>query len=208
MADFGKRALNKAQTKLNILEAMLELIADTSFRDMKVKDLVEKVKITEMTFFNYFRAKDDLLNFFMGVWALDQAALQLQSPLSGEKAIRRIFKTTAQQTIEHPRVMVILISHLASANLNPSQMELEPAERYLLYPELTELQTIEIKSGNEMLMGHLNEIDPGADNPKILMHLASCFYGDALVAYTSGADISSLYQNSLDLIFEGYKRRP
>ena len=43
MADFGKRALNKAQTKLNILEAMLELIADTSFRDMKVKDLVEKV---------------------------------------------------------------------------------------------------------------------------------------------------------------------
>jgi len=207
MTDFGKRALNKAQTKLNILQAMLELIAETNFKDMKIKDIVKKVKITEMTFFNYFQSKDDLLNYFMGVWSLDQTALQLQSPLAGEAAIRRIFDSTAQQTVEHPRAMVNLISHLASAYQEPSQTDIEPAERYLLYPKLTDLHTAKIKNGNEMLMEHLEEMNPAADHSKILMHLASAFYGDALVAYTSGADIRSLYQESLDLIFEGCKAR-
>jgi AcrR family transcriptional regulator len=203
MTNFGKRALNKAQTKLNILQAMLELIAVTNFKDMKVKDIAEKVKITEMTFFNYFQSKDELLNYFMAVWSLDQMALQMQNPLQGEEAIRRLFDATAEQTSKHPRAMVNLISHLASAYQEPTQTDIEPAERYLLYPELTELQTMKIKNGNEMLVEHLEEMNPGADHTKILMHLASCFYGDALVAYTSGADIGSLYQQSLDLIFDG-----
>ena len=208
MTDFGKRALNKAQTRLNILQAMLELLADTNFKDMKVKDIVKKVKITEMTFFNYFQTKDELLNYFMGVWSLDQEALQLQTPLTGEEAIRRIFDSTAQQTVEHPRAMVNLISHLASAYQEPSQTDIEPAERYLLYPTLTDLHSLKIKTGNEMIMTHLQEMNPAADHLKILMHLASAFYGDALVAYTSGADIGSLYQDSLNLIFEGCKARP
>jgi len=42
---------------------------------------------------------------------------------------------------------------------------------------------------------------------KILMHLASSFYGDALIAYTSGAELGPLYQESLDLIFAGIKIR-
>ncbi len=90
MGKFGKRALNKARTKLGILQAMLDLIADTSFKEMKIKDIAERVQITEMTFFNYFQTKDDLLKYFMALWSLDQMALQLQEPLEGEAAIRRI----------------------------------------------------------------------------------------------------------------------
>ena len=208
MRDFGKRAINKAQTKLNIIQAMLELIAITNFKDMKVRDIVEKVDITEKTFFNYFQTKDDLLNYYMKTWSLDQQALQLQYPLSGEKAIRRIFDTTAQETLKHPRVMVNLIGYLASLNQEPPQIDIEPAERFLLHPELTELHTTPIKSGNELLMKHLQEINPNTDNTQILIHLASCFYGDALVAYTSGVELQPLYQLSLDLIFKGTKGTP
>lgn len=99
--------------------------------------------------------------------------------------------------------MVNLIGHLASAYQEPSQAGIEPAERCLHYPELTDLHTATIKTGNEMLMEHLQEMSPTADHIKILVHLASAFYGDALAAYTSGADIRSLYNASLDLIFEG-----
>lgn len=42
---------------------------------------------------------------------------------------------------------------------------------------------------------------------KILMHLASSFNGDALIAYTNGAELGPLYQESLDLIFAGIKIR-
>lgn len=176
------------------------LIADTSFKEMKIKEVAEKVGITEMTFFNYFQTKDDLLSCFMARWSLDQMALQLQKPLLGEAAIRRIFDTTAQQIHEHPQIMVTLISRLASLNKETPQHDIEPAERYFRYPELSDLYTMPIQSGNEMLLRHLQEINPAADHMKTLMHLASCFYGDPLVAHTSGADIQLLYKSSLDLI--------
>ena len=205
MGEFGKRALNKAHTKLGILQAMLDLIADTSFKEMKIKEIAEKVQITEMTFFNYFQTKDDLLKYFMALWSLDQMALQLQEPLTGEAAIRRIFDSTARQIHEHPQVMVTLISHLASQNKETPLFEIGAAERYLRYPDLSELYTIPIQSGNEMLMQHVHELNPAADQMQTLLHLASCFYGDPLVAHTSGEDVQLLYRRSLDLILGAIK---
>lgn len=198
--EFGKRALNKAQTKLSILEAMLDLIAHTSFKEIRVKEIAEKVEITEMTFFNYFRSKDDLLKYFMTLWSLDQMALQAEQPLEGEAAIRRIYDTTADQIHEHPQVMVTLIGHLASMSNESTLIDVEPAERFLKYPHLGELFTAPIKSGNELILQHLKELNPNADHMKTLLHLASCFYGDPLVAYTSGEDVRVLYTRSLDLI--------
>lgn len=206
MGEFGKRALNKARTKLGILQAMLDLIADTSFKEMKIKDIAERVQITEMTFFNYFQTKDDLLKYFMALWSLDQMALQLQEPLEGEAAIRRIFDTTAQQIHEHPQIMVTLISHLASFSNETATVDVEAAERYLRYPNLVDLYAVPIRSGNEMLLQHLHELNPAADHMQTLMHLASCFYGDPLVAYTSGEDVQSLYKRSLDLILRDIKQ--
>lgn len=200
MKGFGKRALNKAQTRLNILQAMLDLIAHTSFKEMKIKDIAESVQITEMTFFNYFQTKDDLLKYFMAIWSLDQMALQLQEPLAGEAAIRRMFDTTAREIHRHPHVMVTLIGYLPSLYQEPVALEVDPAERYLRYPDLDELYTMPIQSGNDMLLQHLEEMSPGVDHMQTLMHLASCFYGDPLVAYTSGADVQALYKSSLDLV--------
>lgn len=205
MQEFGKRALNKAQTKLSILEAMLDLFAVTSFKEMKIKEIAEKVQITEMTFFNYFQTKDDLLRYFMAIWSLDQMALQLQEPMQGEAAIRRIFDSTALQIHQHPQVMVTLIGQLASLYSEAAPADVEPAERYLRYPDLGELYAMPIQSGNEMLLQHLQEMNPAADHMQTLMHLASCFYGDPLVAYTSGADVQQLYTRSLDLILREIK---
>jgi hypothetical protein len=53
-----------------------------------------------------------------------------------------------------------------------------------------------------MLMQHLAEIDPAGDHMQTLLHLASCFYGDVIVAHTAELDIDVLYTNSLDLIFQ------
>jgi len=159
-----------------------------------------------MTFFNYFQTKDDLLGYFMAIWSLDQMALQLQEPLHGEAAIRRIFDATAQQIHEHPQVMVTLIGQLASLYREAAPADIEPAERYLRYPDLDDLYTMPLQSGNEMLLQHLHEMNPAVDHMQTLMHLASCFYGDALVAHTSGVDVQILYERSLDLILRDVKK--
>ena len=97
--------------------------------------------------------------------------------------------------------MVTFISYLVSNEIEADANVIEPADRQLLYPDLLELCEAQIPNGNEMMMKHLAEINPGMDDGKVLLHLASCFYGDVLIAHTAGLDLESLYAHSLDLIF-------
>jgi AcrR family transcriptional regulator len=202
MADFGKRALNKAQTRLNVLDMVYRLSITSNFRDLKVKSIAEETGITEMTFFNYFKKKEDILKYMMGIWALDLMVLQHRQPLTGEAAIRRVFSHTAEQVKKHPRLLANFVASLLTSEIDPMANDIEAADRFLLYPDAPELYEVKILSGNEILMQHLAEIDPSRDHMGTLLHLASCFYGDVIVAQTAGLDIDMLYNNSLDLILQ------
>jgi len=201
MTVFGKRTLNKAQTRLDILNAVYLLSQEESFRELKVTSIAKEIGITEVTFFNYFRKKEDVLKYMMGIWALELQVLQLQNPLSGEAAIRRIFKHTAEQLKKRSGLMASFIAYLVTNEIESKASEIEAADQFLLYPNMPELYEIRIPSGNEMLMQHLMEIEGIEDHNAILLHLASCFYGDVLIGHTAGLDIDALYTASLDLIF-------
>jgi len=207
MAEFGKRVLNKAQTRLDILNALYRLSEEVNFRDLKVKTIAESANITEMTFFNYFQRKEDILKYMMGIWALDQMVLQLKEPLSGGAAIRRIFRHTAEQNNKHPRLVANFVASLLTSEVDPTANNIEAADRFLLYPDSPEVFEAKIPSGNEMLMQHLAEINPTHDHTSTLLRLASCFYGDLMVAETSGLDIQMLYDNSLELILGGIEKK-
>jgi AcrR family transcriptional regulator len=200
MADYGKRALNRAQTRMDILDAAYRMTETVNFRELKVKDIAQAVGITEMTFFNHYAKKEDILRYMMGVWALDIAAQQFSAPLAGEAAIRRIFAMTAQQVKQYPRMMVSFIAYIVTNEISPDAEVLDAPDRYLRYPQMPELHEARIPSGNEMLLYHLNEIAPGQNHMETLLHLASSFYGDVLVAHTAEVDIGMLYTKSLDLI--------
>jgi len=200
MADYGKRALNKAQTRLDILNAAYRMTETVNFRDLKVKDIAQAVGITEMTFFNHYAKKEDILRYMMGIWTLDIAAQQLSTPLAGEAAIRRLFALTARQIKQYPRMMVSFIAYIVTNEISPEAEVIEAPDRYLRYPEMPELHEARIPGGNEILLRHLAEIDPEQDHMETLLHLASSFYGDVLVAHTAGVDIEMLYTKSLDLI--------
>ena len=200
MGEFGKRALNKARTRLDILNAVYDLCDAVTFRDLKVKSVVEKVNITEMTFFNYFAKKEEILKYMMGLWALDLMVLQHRNPLTGEAAIHRIFQRTAKQVKAHHGLMVSFLSYLVTSEIDPSANDIEAADRYLLYPDIPELFESKIPSGNELLMQHLFEINSSIDHTQTLLRLASCFYGDVLISHTANLDLDMLYSNSLDLI--------
>jgi AcrR family transcriptional regulator len=202
VADFGKRALNKAQTRLNVLGSVYKLTNALNFRELKVKSIAEEIGITEMTFFNYFQKKEDILKYMMGIWALDLVVLQHRHPLTGEAAIRRVFSHTAEQVKKHPRLYANFVASLLTNDIGPLANDIEAADRFLLYPDVPELYEVKIPSGNEILMKHLAEIDPTRDHMGTLLHLASCFYGDVIVAHTAGLDIAALYSNSLDMILQ------
>jgi len=203
VADFGKRSLNKAQTRLKVLETVYRLTDTSNFRDLKTKTIAEESGITEMTFFNYFQKKEDILKYMMGIWALDLMVLQQRQPLRGEKAIRRVFKHTAEQVKKHPRLMANFVASLLTSDIDPEANGVEAADRFLIYPDASpELLEKEIPSGNEILLQHLAEIDSTRDHTETLLRLASCFYGDVILAHTAGLDIGELYSKSLDLVLQ------
>lgn len=199
--NFGKRELNKAQTRLDILKAVYALSDAVIFRDLKVKSIADEIGITEMTFFNYFQKKEDILKYMMGIWALDLQVLQLKTPLSGEDAIRRIFQHSAKQVKKHSGLMTSFIGYLVTNEIESKASEIEAADRFLLYPDFPEIYEITIPSGNELLIQHLTEMNPLQDPTPTLLHLASCFYGDVIIAHTARLDIEMLYTASLNLIF-------
>lgn len=203
MMEFGKRTLNKAQTRLDILHAVYALSNGLNFKDIKVKRIAKEIGITEMTFFNYFQKKEDILLYMTGIWALDLMVLQHQHPLRGEAAIRRIFRHTGEQFKMHSRLMVNYIAYLVTNEIDTGTYNIEAADRFLLYPDVSELFEKKIPSGNDLIVQHLTEIDPERDPMPKLLKLASCFYGDVLVAHTAGLDIQGLYKGSLDLVFTG-----
>lgn len=201
MREFGKRELNKARTRLNILGAVYKLGQETNFRDLKVTSIAESIGITEMTFFNYFQKKEDILKYMMGNWGLDLLYLQQQSPLSGEAAIRRLFSHTASFAKEHPRLMASFIASLLTNEIEPNAMEIEAADRFIRYPDFPDIYEINIPSGNEIIIQHLEEIDANKDHSETLLQLASSFYGDVIISHTAGLDLETLYSKSLDIIF-------
>ena len=199
MKKYGLRELKKAQTKLDCINVGYELTKVCRFRELMVKDIISKVGITEMTFFNYFKNKDELLLYWMDIWKLDQIVIQINNPLNGKEAIKRIFFDSAQRVKEHPLMMMNIISYIVSLNQQPPQVTLEPALRHLLYTEFEEVINIDIIDIDEIILSHLK--DMGVDNDKEMLRLLhTSFYGDALQAHMRGEDLVELYSTSLNNI--------
>jgi len=199
--EFGKRELNKAKTRLNILDVVYKLGSTTNFEELMVTTIADKVGITEKTFYNYFPKKEDILKYMTSIWWLDLFVKQHEEPLKGELAIRRIFEHTAKNVNEHPKLMASYVASLLTRDLEASSYNIEAVDRYVLYPDLPFLYEMYIPSGNEILIQHIMEIDPSQDPTNKLLHLATSFYGSFLVAHTSGIDINKLYNDSLNMIF-------
>ncbi len=201
---YGVRETKKAQTKLDCINAAYEITKSVPFKDLMVKDIISRVGITEMTFFNYFSKKEDIILYWMEIWKLHSMVSQRLSDRHGEEGIRQIFYDTAKQANEHPSLMNMIMSYILSLDSKPVQVELEPAFRHLKYPEYEAVVDLEIVGVDEIMLEHISELK--CKNPKDLLRLLlTSFYGDAFQAHMRGEDLHELYRNSLDSIF---KRSP
>jgi AcrR family transcriptional regulator len=71
----GLREEKKAEQRRAILNAAIALFRRRGYEQTRVQDIIERLRISEATFFNYFPAKDALLREF----ALDQLDISMAS---------------------------------------------------------------------------------------------------------------------------------
>ena len=65
------RERKSARIKLALLDAALERMLKRPFAEITVKELCEAVEISEVTFFNYFHAKNELLRYYLRLWSVE-----------------------------------------------------------------------------------------------------------------------------------------
>ena len=62
-----------AQTKLALLHAAVEKMREKPLEAISVKELCDTVPVSEMTFYNYFPKKTDLLKYFIQITFIEMA---------------------------------------------------------------------------------------------------------------------------------------
>ena len=110
------RERKAAQTRLALVDALVEALRERPFAEITVRSLCQEVGISEPTFFKYFPRKEDPLVLFVALWSIGLAVRAADDSLSGRDIVEMIFAETAREMQRSPRVMHEIIAHQMRAD--------------------------------------------------------------------------------------------
>ncbi len=207
-----------ARTKLALLNAAIVRLREKPLSDVTVKELCEEVQISEATFFNYFKKKDDLLHYFIQIWTIEVTlhARDAAGPNAGLAFIEQVFDDTAQQLIDHPRIMQEIIGHMAlEPKPAPCTSECERislAECMQAFPKIhcvENLPDIQLENVFRPRLERaiaLGELPRTLDVEQALLALVSTFFGVPLWLCCGDPEaIREGYKRQLKLIWAGLR---
>ncbi|MBD3262087.1 MAG: TetR family transcriptional regulator [Candidatus Altiarchaeales archaeon] len=214
-SQIGLREKKHAQTKIHILTETLKQMREKNFDEINVKDICNQIPVSEVTFYNYFPRKSDLILYFLHLYTVS-ATHHVENKLleeTGLQAIEELFNYTADEIRKHPNVIAEVIVFLARHKEKLCFTELSEAERQLVFPENTEIvedkthifldDFLMQKLGNAIKKGQL----PANTNMKTALYgITSIFYGIPLILEKKNpAQIKNMYNQHLKLLWRGLR---
>jgi AcrR family transcriptional regulator len=207
-----QRQKKYAKTKIALLNVLLNELEKKSISEIMIKDLVKYAEVSEPTFFNYFDSKLDMLVYFIQLWSIEMNALAQRSELESNsyvKTIKDIFKQSSVQIIKNPQLMLEIIA-FQTQGLKTNPHSITKAEKWLFFPEITEVENIE-GMGLESILPPLitkaiqsKELDKSTNAQLLFLTLSSLFFGTALlVLKDSPQAYPSLLEEQLNQLFKG-----
>ena len=125
------REKKQATMKLKILDTFCERLKIKALADISVKEIAKKIDISEMTFFNYFASKKELLIYFIELWSLQMQLLIEELELID--AIYLIFEETAKIIEENPNLFMEIVATMALQGMSIKNISIGKAERILRF---------------------------------------------------------------------------
>lgn len=206
------REVKAAKIKLSILQATKELIGRKSFKDLYVLDVCEKVNISKVTLFKYFPQKEDILLYYLRIWCFQIAVNLKKNAIDGVDGVHYLTDRIADEYSRYPGIWLNLIGHLAAMNHVVKPFPVKEVEKKLLYPQVEDIKSVEIKSIEQMLEGFLleaifrGEIVKNTHSSDLCELMMSLIYGIILTAHThSGKSAKLFFRNNIDIVLRGLK---
>ncbi|KQL45557.1 transcriptional regulator [Brevibacillus choshinensis] len=201
------REKKKAKTKLDLLQASLDLSGERSFRRVLVEDICQQADVSKVTFFKFFPQKEDLLIYFMSVWQAQCYLELVDSGKRGWEAVRYIFGKVTEDAAKHPGIMLSLISFLSEQKMHPWVPKLSETELWLLFPERETTAGVEEVTLDRIFQRCVKEV---REDGELVAHLTeheavvllfSIFYGAYLSAHLfRSTDYMAYYEMHLKLL--------
>lgn len=211
--DQPRRAQKRAQTRIALVEALLERLADRPLEDIAVKELAKAAGISNATFFNHFPTKDHLLAYFIQLWTLRVGLVAREARAAHDgafAAIEAVLVSTAESNASQPRVMTEIIAAQARVGNFDVDGPLELAERLLFLDDAPDVMDLPDNGLGDILPQLVaeavqrGELPPDTDVQLIVLAIASIFFGIPLVLGRSAPDaVAPLYVRQLHLIWSG-----
>lgn len=199
-----------ARLKIHVLDQTLRLVGKRSFDDLHVDDICAKVKISKVTLFKYFPQKEDILMYYFRVWGLKRSVEIWQKPREGLTGIYYLFDKLSEECEEHPGLILSLVGYLADLKRSPKPFPIKMEEKRLIFPEISEVASIEILSLDHMIEKFAleaifkKEITKSINTRDITNLLLSVFLGGIITAHIAHqSPLKIFFRKNIDLILKG-----
>ncbi len=199
-----------ARLKLSVLDHTIRLIGKKSFDDLYVDEICEKVKISKVTLFKYFPAKEDILLYYFRVWCLKRAVELRDKPKEGMAGITYLFDKLSEEGEMYPGIILSLFAYMADLRRPPKPFPMKPEEKKLLFSDIKDVQSIEILSLDQMFEKFSleaifkKEITKSSSTRDLTNLFTSMFYGSILTAHLLQLDqLKFFFKRNIEMTLKG-----
>jgi len=199
-----------ARLKLAILETTLKLIGRRPFEDLFVEDICQRVKISKVTLFKYFPVKEDILAYYFRAWCLKRTVELREKPKEGVQGVTYLMERLGEDYDQHPGIVLSLVAYLSSPKRPPMPFPLKSEEKTLLFPDVPDIQQVEIMSIEQLmekfaLEGVFKKEFTKTSNTRDITHaLMSLFFGSVVTLHmTQSSPTKSFMRRLVELVVKG-----
>ena len=199
-----------ARLKLAVLEQTVKLIGKKPFDDLYVDEICDKVKISKVTLFKYFPTKEDILSYYFRIWCLRRLVELKDKPREGVQGIFYLFEKLGDDLESHPGIILSLVAYLSNPKRPMKPFPVKAEEKKLLFPNVIDVQSIEIQSIDQMfekfaLEAIFKKEFVRATSTRDVTHLLNTvFYGSIVTTHINQiSPVKMFLRRNLELALKG-----